>query len=153
MNTTGRQSQVTGDKMPVPASAGDAFTPPVRSAAVRSRVRRVNDTRDNADTVGGATVTVSRRAAGDIGHREVFASLDGQEFAILRYGDAITREVHPGHHRLRIHNTMFWKTIDLELVAGVHAEFSTLNRAGWGTYAIATFLGAGPVYLDISRIG
>ena len=112
---------------------------------------RVNDTKEDANTVSIATLTVSRRGAGDIGHREVFASLDGHEFASLRHGDAVTREVPPGNHRLRIHNTMFWKTVDVGLAAGEHAEFSALNRAGWGTYGIATFLGAGPVYLDVSR--
>lgn len=117
-----------------------------------SRILRMNDTRDESNTVSLAALTVSRCVGGDIGHREVFVSLDGHEFAILRHGDSVTREVLPGPHRLRIHNTMFWKTIDVELAVGERVEFSTLNRAGWGTYGIATFLGAGPVYLDVARI-
>jgi hypothetical protein len=96
-------------------------------------------------------LTVTRQSPGDIGQREVFVSLDGNEFAILRYGDSITKEIEPGPHRLRLHNTLFWKTVELQLRPGEHARFTTLNRAGWGTYGIATFLGAGPIYLEVER--
>jgi SAM-dependent methyltransferase len=78
--------------------------------------------------------------------------LNSKEFAILQYGDSVSRAVPLGHHVVRIHNTMLWKAIEFDLAAGEHAEFSALNRAGWGTYGIATFLGAGPVYLDVSRV-
>ena len=96
-------------------------------------------------------ITVTRRSPKDIGQREVFVSLDGNEFAILRHGDSVTKDVPPGAHRLRLHNTLFWKTVELDLKAGEHAAFNATNRAGWGTYGIATFLGAGPIYLDVER--
>jgi len=96
-------------------------------------------------------ITVSRRAPGDIGLREVFVALDGKEFAILQHGDAATRETEPGTHRLRIHNTLIWKRIDLELRPGEHIRFTVVNRAGWGTYAMAAVLGVGPVYLDVRQ--
>jgi len=94
-------------------------------------------------------ITVSRQAPGDIGQREVFVALDGKDFAILQYGDEVTRETEPGTHLLRIHNTMIWKRIDLELRSGEQVRFTVVNRAGWGTYAMAAVLGAGPVYLDV----
>jgi hypothetical protein len=100
---------------------------------------------------GKTRLTVTRRQPGDIGQREVFVSLDGKEFAILRHGDSITKDVEPGAHQLRMHNTLFWKTLQLELKPGEHAAFNVLNRAGWGTYGIATVLGAGPIYLEIER--
>jgi hypothetical protein len=96
-------------------------------------------------------ITVSRQAKGDIGLREVFVALDGKEFAILQYGDAATREVEAGTHLLRIHNTLIWKRIELTLRPGEHLRFTVVNRAGWGTYALASVLGAGPVYLDVRQ--
>jgi hypothetical protein len=98
-----------------------------------------------------ATITVSRTAASDIGHREVFVALDGETIAILRHGDTVTREVPPGPHRLRAHNTLFWKTVELDLQSGEHARFISVNRAGWGTYSVLAWIGAGPLYLTFER--
>ena len=98
-----------------------------------------------------ARVTVTRTSPRDIGQREVFVSLDSQEMAIMRFGETATREVEPGSRLLRIHNTLFWKTFELTLAPGQHVRFAVVNRAGWGTYAIASVLGAGPIYLDIER--
>ena len=102
-----------------------------------------------------ATITVRRQSPNDVGYREIFVSLDGESLGVLRHGDAITRETTPGSHRLRAHNTLFWKTLDVTLVTGEHARFIAINRAGWGTYSflafIVGFLGAGPLYLTFER--
>jgi hypothetical protein len=31
------------------------------------------------------------------------------------------------------------------------ARFSVINKAGWGTYALMSVLGAGPLYLTFER--
>jgi hypothetical protein len=98
-----------------------------------------------------AQITVARRSRGDIGQREVFIALDGKEFAILRYGDSVTRDVEPGPHLLRAHNTLLWKKVTLDVRPGEHVRFRTINRAGWGTYGIASVLGAGPIYLTFEQ--
>jgi hypothetical protein len=100
---------------------------------------------------GDARITVHRDSPEDAGFREVFVSLDGESIAILQHGQAITTEVKPGPHRLRAHNTLFWKTVDLVLKPGEHARFTAINRAGWGTFSILFFLGAMPVYLTFER--
>ena len=99
-----------------------------------------------------ATITVRRTSRADIGHREVYLSLDDQALGMLRYGEELTREVAPGPHRLRAHNTLFRKTLDFTLTVGEHAFFRTINRAGFGTYSVlAFFLGGGPIYLTLER--
>jgi hypothetical protein len=104
-----------------------------------------------------ATVTVRRQSPSDVGYREIFVSIDGGPPALLRHGDSLTREVTPGPHRLEAHNTLFRKKLQVTLLAGEHATFSTVNRAGWGTYSplafFIGFLGAGPFYLDFVRDG
>jgi hypothetical protein len=98
-----------------------------------------------------ARLTVRRQSPDDIQQREVFVSLDGTEFAILRYGDAVTRDVPPGDHELRVHNTLFRQRLQLHIAPGEDVRFHVTNRPGWGTYALMSVLGAGPLYLKIER--
>jgi hypothetical protein len=105
-----------------------------------------------AGLVGGeARITVRRESPDDVGFREIFVSLDGEQVAILRPNETFTLEVAPGSHRLRAHNTLFWKTHDLVLRPGEHARFVAINKAGFGTFGFMTFLGASPLYLTFER--
>ena len=99
-----------------------------------------------------ASITIARTSAEDIGHREIFVSLDGESIAILAYGDRVTRAVAPGTHEVRVHNTLIRKRQALDLKPGEHATLLAVNRAGRGTYSVLAFLGAGPVYLSLDRI-
>jgi hypothetical protein len=98
-----------------------------------------------------ARLTIRRQSPDDIQQREVFVSLDGAELAILRFGDSVTREVEPGQHELRAHNTLFRQRRHLVFAPGEHVRFSVVNRPGWGTYAMMSVLGAGPLYLSLER--
>ena len=77
--------------------------------------------------------------------------MDDEELAILRQGESATREVEPGPHRLRAHNTLFRKVLEVTLAPDEHATFTVINKPGWGTYTLMTFLGAGPLYLTFTR--
>ena len=99
-----------------------------------------------------ASITVSREAPNDVGFREVYLSVDGEQIAILQYGERITHELPAGPHRIRAHNTLFWKTHDVVLQPGEHARFIAINRAGFGTFGFMVFLGASPVYLTFERV-
>jgi hypothetical protein len=98
-----------------------------------------------------ASITVSRNATNDVGFREIFLSVDGEQIAILNFGESITHELPAGPHRIRAHNTLFWKTHDIVLQPGEHARFIAINRAGFGTFGFMIFLGASPVYLTFER--
>lgn len=110
---------------------------------------------DDLKTSWTATITVCRQAPDDIGYREVFLSLDGAPIGMLSYGDTLTREIPPGAHRLRAHNTLFARTLDFTIGVGDHASFAASNRAGRGTYSVWAFwlgfLGAGPIYITLER--
>jgi hypothetical protein len=98
-----------------------------------------------------ACITVSRTSAQDVGFREIFLSVDGKEVAILSHGETVTHELPAGPHRIRAHNTLFWKTHDVVLQPGEHARFTAINRAGWGTFGFLMILGAAPLYLTFER--
>jgi|RhiMethySRZTD1v2_1073278.scaffolds.fasta_scaffold02635_10 hypothetical protein len=99
-----------------------------------------------------ASITVSRESKEDVGFREIFISLDGKSIAILQWGDTFTHELPAGPHRIRAHNTLFWKTHDIVLQPGEHARFTAVNKAGFGTFGFMIFLGASPVYLTFERV-
>jgi len=98
-----------------------------------------------------ATITLIRTSPTDVKQRHVFVSLDGTQIAVLEYGDSVTREVTPGLHILRAHNTLVWKTLRCHLTPGEHARFTTVNRPGFGTWAMLSLLGTGPIYLTFQR--
>lgn len=108
---------------------------------------------DDLKTSWTAAITVKRQSKQDIGYRDIYVSLDGDDIAILHAGDEVTREVPPGPHRLKVHNTLFRKTADVHLTVGDHVTFSVVNKAGFGTYSVlAFFVGGGPIYLTLERI-
>lgn len=98
-----------------------------------------------------ASITVSRESPEDVGFREIFVSVDGESIGILQYGESLTHELPAGPHRIRAHNTLFWKTHDVVLQPGEHARFVGINTAGFGTFGFMVFLGASPVYLTFER--
>ena len=102
-----------------------------------------------------ATLTVRRQAPEDIGYREIYVSLDGDSIGMLRHGQVLTREIPPGPHELKAHNTLFRRTLPFTVDVGDHARFQAINKSGWGTYSplalLVGFLGAGPVYLSLTR--
>lgn len=98
-----------------------------------------------------ARLTLARQSPDDVGIRQVFISLDGRDFGVLLNGQTVTKDVTPGEHRIRVHNTLVWKTIPLDLKPGEHATFLVTNRAGFGTYALVATLGVGPIYLKVER--
>ena len=98
-----------------------------------------------------ATLTISRRSPSDVKVRHIFVSLDGERIAELAFGQTVTRDVRAGEHVLRAHNTLVWKTVTCDLRPGEHARFTVINRPGFGTWAMLSLLGSGPIYLTFER--
>ena len=99
-----------------------------------------------------ARITVARKDAKDVRDRQIVVSVDGEPLGTLLFGEEVSREVEPGEHRLRAHNTLFWKTLTVTLAPGEHARFSTVNRAGMGTFSLLGLLGVGPLYMTFERV-
>ena len=98
-----------------------------------------------------ARITIGRQSASDAGYREIFVSIDGEQVTMLQFGETYTCEIKPGPHRLRAHNTMFWKTHHIVLRPGEHAKFTAINRTGTISFGLLFMLGAFPLYLTFER--
>jgi hypothetical protein len=94
-----------------------------------------------------ARITICRQSPQDAGYREIFVSIDGEQVAMLEYGETYSAEIKPGPHRLRAHNTLFWKTRQIVLRPGEHAKFTVINRTGTISFGLLFMLGAFPLYL------
>ena len=98
---------------------------------------------------GLARITLTRRHPDDVRQRQIIASIDGVPLGTLLFGETVTRDVAPGPHRLRAHNTLFWKTRELNLEPGEHVRFAVVNRAGPGTFSLLGLFGVGPLYISL----
>lgn len=106
----------------------------------------------SSDTSPSARLTVERTGADDVRTRQVVVSLDREPLATLLFGERTTREIRPGRHRLRAHNTLVWKTAEFDAAPNEHVRFRIVNRAGLGSMALVALLGVGPLYVTLERL-
>jgi hypothetical protein len=97
-------------------------------------------------------ITFSRTHPSDCGQRQVFARLDDRDQVALLYGDIVTLEVNPGRHKLRVHNTLFWKNLHFSIEMGERLEFLVINRARWWTAGVVVVLGSAPLFLTVKQL-
>lgn len=101
--------------------------------------------------MASARITLTRQDARNVRDRQILASIDGQQVATLLFGDTVTRELPRARHRLRVNNTLFGKTFDLDLQPDDHARFIVFNRATAGAVALLALFGAAPYYLRVEQ--
>jgi hypothetical protein len=65
-----------------------------------------------------ATLEIGRDTADDVQDRWVRVYIDDHPAEILRYGETLRREVRPGKHRIKAHNTLSKDAIDVEVAPG-----------------------------------
>ena len=99
-----------------------------------------------------ATITVSRKDPADFKQRQLVVYLDGQRLGEILFGESLTHELLPGPHRLRVSNTLVWKTLAFEAKAGESVRFEAINRPGRLTYPLMIIMGVGPLYVTLRRV-
>ena len=98
-----------------------------------------------------SSLTIARTHASDVMHRQLVITLDGERLGDLLFGESMQRDVAPGRHRLRVSNTLVWKTVEFDVKLGEQVRFEAINRAGKLTYPMMIILGAGPLYVTVRR--
>src|SRR4029079_4689901 len=99
-----------------------------------------------------ASVTIERRSAEDFKQRQLVVWLDGEKLGDLMFGEVFTRDVHPGPHKLRVSNTLVWKTMEFDVKPGEQVRFEAINRPGRITYPMLVLRGVGPLYVTLRRV-
>jgi hypothetical protein len=77
--------------------------------------------------------------------------LDGEELSTLKAGKALTVEVEPGAHTLRVSNTFRSKTVAFDAKSGEQMHYRADNKVGLFGGFLLTVLGSGPMSLLIER--
>ncbi len=110
------------------------------------------DDLQDAQDLFPATVTVTRTSESDFKSRQLIVWIDGERVATLLWGDSITAPLQPGPHRVRVSNTLVWKTVEFVLKPGEQVFFEAINRTGPGTFLMLVVCGAGPLYVTLKRM-
>jgi hypothetical protein len=98
-----------------------------------------------------ARITISRTLPIDVGQRQVYVSLDGERIATLLFGESVTRAIAPGSHKIRLNNTLVWKTLRFDAEPGADIEFVFANRPGRFTLGFLALMGVAPLFLTAER--
>lgn len=96
-------------------------------------------------------LTVRRTGVDDVQDRQVYLSLDGEDWVTLYYGKHATRELAPGRHRLKANNTLVRRTVEFDVRPGTHVRFQCINRAHWTSMLFMAFLGAAILTVRLVR--
>jgi hypothetical protein len=115
-------------------------------------VERIDDPLAALSRVFPPSITITRTSDDDCQTRQLIVSIDGREIATLLWGDSVRCDLAPGPHRLRVHNTLVWKTLEFVLAPGEQAFFEVVNHAGASTYLVVALLGVGPLFVRVRRM-
>ena len=80
-----------------------------------------------------ATITITRNDPDDVQDRWIRIYIDDTPEEILRYGEVLTREVTPGSHRIKAHNTLSSHTLEVDARSGEQIRIrchNTIARGG-----------------------
>ena len=99
-----------------------------------------------------ARLLVTRSSERDVKNRQVFVSLDTHAIGDILFGEKSDRPIAAGRHRIRVHNTLFWKTIDFEAAPGETVHFETVNYSGKGFLHFVLIIGVAPLFLAVERV-
>jgi hypothetical protein len=99
-----------------------------------------------------STVTITRTSEEDFKSRQQIVWVDAVRVATLLWGDSITCELQPGPHRLRVSNTLVWKTVEFTVRQGEQVFFESITRMGPRSLFMVLLLGVGPLYLTVRRM-
>jgi hypothetical protein len=98
------------------------------------------------------SLTITRTSEEDWKSRQLVVSIDGRRMGELLWGDSLWCELEPGPHRLRVHNTLVWRTVEFVLAPGEMVFYEAINRAAASTYLLLPLLGIGPLYVTLRRM-
>ena len=89
----------------------------------------------------------------DIQDRPVYLWVNGEKWdGVLRYGKTFTRELPPGRHTVKAHNTLFGHTVEFDAAAGETVRFRCENGLTGGGMVMVLMMGVAYLRVRLIRI-
>jgi hypothetical protein len=100
-----------------------------------------------------AQLVIVRDHPQDIQDRPVYLWVDGEKCeGSLRYGKTFTRELAPGHHKVKANNTLFSHTVEFDAAPGETVRYRCENGFSGGGIAMVLVLGVAGLRVRLTRI-
>ena len=98
-----------------------------------------------------AQLVITRAHPQDVQDRPVYLWIDGEKIERpLKYGMTMTREIPPGHHKVKAHNTLFGDTVEFDAAPGETIRYNCENGLSPGGIVMVLFMGV--AYLRVRLI-
>lgn len=88
-----------------------------------------------------ARLTITRNHPHDFQDRSVRIWVDDERWDNLRYGKSLSREIAPGHHRVKAHNTLLGTTLEFDASPGEEVRVKCQNGLTGGGMLMVLMMG------------
>ena len=105
------------------------------------------------DSSAPATLEIFRDTAEDVQDRWIRIFIDDAPPEILRYGETLRRELTPGRHRIKAHNTLSKDTIDITAEPGRTIRIRCHNHFAKGGILMMLTIGFAFIKVRLEVLG
>ena len=96
---------------------------------------------------------ITRDHPQDVQDRPVYLWIDGEKWdGVLRYGKSFTRDLPPGTHTVKAHNTLFGATVEFDATAGETVRYRCENGLTGGGMVMVLMMGVAYLRVRLKRI-
>jgi hypothetical protein len=102
---------------------------------------------------GLATLIIARDHPQDIQDRPVYLWVDGEKWeGVLRYGTTFTRDLAPGPHTVKAHNTLFSHSVQFDAASGETVRYRCENGLTGGGMVMVLMMGVAYLRVRLTRL-
>ena len=101
---------------------------------------------------GTARLTIVRNEPQDVQDRVVHLWVDGERWDNLPYGATRSRDLTPGRHVVKAHNTLFGTTIEFDAAPGEEVRLGCLNGLTGGGKLMVLMLGVAWLRVRLTQL-
>jgi hypothetical protein len=100
-----------------------------------------------------AHLIIARDHPQDIQDRPVYLWVDGEKWeGVLRYGTTFTRDLAPGPHTVKAHNTLFSHSVQFDAASGETVRYRCENGLTGGGMVMVLMMGVAYLRVRLTRL-
>jgi hypothetical protein len=99
-----------------------------------------------------AQLIIIRNTPDDVQDRWIKVWVDGEQIETLRYGMTITRDLAPGHHLVKVSNSLTRDTCEFDAAPGETIRLRCHNAISSGGFLSILMIGVAGIRVRLERI-